>query len=62
MNTAKVSVLEKPEKVGNSRLLLLASGQTEYVPETCFFRYNPGTKQATIETWILDKKQIPFKV
>jgi hypothetical protein len=61
-NKAKITLLEKPVKYGNSRVLHIKDQGTFYVPETTFFGYNPATKQAEIESWILDQKGIVYKV
>jgi hypothetical protein len=61
-NTAKIRVLSKPEKVGNARLLKIESQGDFYIPETCFFGYNPYLDEAEVETWILDQKGIKYKV
>lgn len=60
--TTKITLLSKPEKVGNSRLFKFPDHTSEYIPETCFFGWNPGTMQAEVETWILDKKGIKYKL
>lgn len=62
--TAKITLIDKPEKSesGKARLFQV-KGQGDYwIPETCFFGYNPATKQAEIETWILQQKGIKYKV
>lgn len=61
-NKAKLTLIEKPEKRGNSYLIKIKDQGEHYIPSTFFFGYNPGTKQAEIETWILDQKGIAYKV
>lgn len=58
----KLTLTEKPETVGNARLFKFPDGTSGYIPETCFFGWNPVTKQAEIETWILDKKKIKYSL
>lgn len=63
-DTAKITLLEKPEKSesGKARLFKIKDQGEHWIPETYFFGYNPGTKQAEIETFILNQKGIKYKV
>lgn len=61
-NKAKITLTEKPEKRGGAYLLKIKDQKDIFIPATFFFGYNPGTKQAEIETWILDQKGIKYKV
>lgn len=63
MNTkTKLTLTEKPQSVGNSRHLKFPDGTSAYIPETCFFGWNIATMQCEVETWILDKKGIKYKL
>lgn len=42
---AKLTLLSKPEKVGNARLLKIQSQGEFFITETCFFGYNPAALQ-----------------
>jgi hypothetical protein len=61
---AKITLLEKPEKSesGKARLFKVKDQGDYWIPETYFFGYNPATKQAEVETWILHQKGIKYKV
>lgn len=61
---AKITLTEKPEKSpsGLARLFKVKDQGEFWIPETCFFGYNPVTKQAEIETWILHQKGIKYKL
>lgn len=61
---AKITLIEKPEKSesGLARLFKVKDQGDYWIPETFFFGYNPVTKQAEIETWILHQKGIKYKL
>jgi hypothetical protein len=61
-NKAKINLTEKPERVGKAWKVNIKDIGIEFIPDTFFFGFNPGTKQAEIETYILDIKNIPYKV
>jgi len=61
-NKAKLTLTEKPERVGKAWKINMKDHGMEFIPDTFFFGYNPGTNQAEIETWILDQKNIKYKV
>lgn len=61
-NKAKLSVTQKPERVGKAWKCNLKDHGIEFIPDTFFMGYNLGTKQVEIETFILDKKGIKYKV
>lgn len=60
----KITLTEKPEKSqsGMARLFKIKDQGEFYIPETCFFGYNPVTKQADVEIWVLRQKGIKFKL
>jgi hypothetical protein len=61
-NKAKIELTEKPERVGKAWKVNIKDFGMEFIPDTFFMGYNPGTKKAEIECYILDQKNIPYKV
>lgn len=59
---AKILLTEKPIRVGKAWKVNIKDHGIEYIPDTFFFGYNPGTQKAEIETYILEQKNIPFKL
>lgn len=60
--TARIKLQTDPYKMAKAWNIDLGDQGKFWIPYTCIFSYNPITKTAEIETWILQQKGIKFKV
>jgi hypothetical protein len=58
---AKLTLDVMPKKIGNAWFIKTPTGE-HWIPDTFVSEFNPLNKSITIDTWILDKKGIKYKL
>ena len=62
-HSARLQLSVLPKKQGKAWLIdILGVRERYWIPDTFVKEFNPVQKTITIDTWILDKKGIKYKV